>query len=253
MLNLCPRAVYQAKEGELDKHVPTAFLLGAERDLMVDAQGKLQVSLYKALLFVALAEAVKAGALNVCHSHKYRSLEDYLLPQRDWQAARSEYLARADLTRFADCHLLLRELRRTLEEQYRVTNERVLAGQNPLLKFRPDQTFYVTTPKEEEDDDDEPSLTAFFPARTYISLLEVLATVNDATHFLAAFTHWQAKHSRRRPADKTFLAGIVGLGCDIGEKKIAHISPQINDHWKTPSTGFSPCRMSRPPMIGFSV
>jgi TnpA family transposase len=221
---------YQAKDGELDKHAPTAFLLGAERDLLVDEQGKFQVSLYKALLFVAIAEAVKAGALNVRHSHKYRSLEDYLLPQSDWQAARSEYLARADLTRFADCQLLLRELRRTLEEQYRVTNERVLAGQNPLLKFRPDQTFYVTTPKAEEEEESEPSLSAFFPARTYISLLEVLATVNDATHFLEEFTHWQTKNARRRPADKTFLAGIVGLGCDIGEKKIAHISPQINEH-----------------------
>ena len=99
------------------------------------------MSLYKALLFVGIAEAVKAGALNVRHSHKYRSLEDYLIAQDAWPAARSEYLARADLTRFADCHLLLRELRRTLEEQYRTTNERVLAGQNPFLKFRPDQTF----------------------------------------------------------------------------------------------------------------
>ena len=101
---------YQEKDGELDKHVPTAFLLESERALMFDEQGKFQVSLYKALLFVSLAEALRAGALNVRHSHKYRSLEDYLLPQREWQAARSEYLQRADLTRFADCHLLLREL-----------------------------------------------------------------------------------------------------------------------------------------------
>ena len=221
---------YQEKDGELDKRVPTEFLLAPEREFIFDAQGKLQVSLYKALLFVSIADAVKAGALNLRRSHKYRSLEDYLLPQSAWQAARSEYLEQADLTRFADCHLLLRELRRTLEEQYRTTNERVLAGHNPLLKFRPDQTFYVTTPKAEEDGDDEPSRAAFFPARTYISLLEVLATVNEATHFLEEFTHWQLKHPRRRPADKTFLAGMVGLGCEIGEKKIAHISPQINEH-----------------------
>lgn len=221
---------YQEKKGELDKHVPTAFLLGAEREIIFEEPGKLQVSLYKALLFGATAEALKAGALNVRHSHKYRSLEDYLIPLRDWQAAQSEYLAQADLTRFADCHLLLQELRRALDEQYRTTNAHVLTGQNPLLKFRPDQTFYVTTPKEEEEDDDELSLATFFPARTYISLLEVLATVNEATQFLAAFTHWQPQHPRRRPANKTFFAGLVGLGCDIGEKKIAHISPQINEH-----------------------
>lgn len=99
---------YQEKKGDLDKHVPTAFLLGVERDLIFDEQGKLQVSLYKALLFVAVADAIKAGALNVRHSHKYRSLEDYLIPQRDWQAARHEFLAQADLTRFADCPVCAR-------------------------------------------------------------------------------------------------------------------------------------------------
>ncbi len=222
-------AYYQEKEGELDKHAPTAFLPAREQETIFDDKGKLQVSLYKALLFVGIAEAIKAGTLNLRRSHKYRSLEDYLIAQDDWQATRSDYLQRADLTKFADCHLTLRELRRTLEQQYRVTNERYLAGHNLLLKFRPDQTFYVTTPKAEEQDN-ETFLPAFFPERKYISLLEVLATVNEATHFLAEFTHWQQKHQRRQPSEKTLLAGIVGLGCDIGEKKIAQISQQINEH-----------------------
>jgi TnpA family transposase len=222
-------AYYQEKDGELDKHAPTAFLSAQEQKTIFDDHGKLQVSLYKALLFVGIADAIKAGALNLRRSHKYRSLEDYLIAQDDWQAARSDYLQRAELTKFADCHLTLRELRRTLEEQYRATNECYLKGHNPLLKFRPDQTFYVTTPKAEEAES-EASLPAFFPERKYISLLEVLATVNQATHFLDEFEHWQQKRQRRRPSEKTLLAGIVGLGCDIGEKKIAQISQQINEH-----------------------
>jgi TnpA family transposase len=223
-------AYYQDRGGELDRRVPTEFLSAQEHALAFTPNGSLHVSLYKVLLFVHIANAIKAGTLNLQLSHKYRSLEEYLIPKEQWITARTEYLQRTNLLRFMHGHLTLRELRRTLDDQYRQTNERYLAGQNPLLKFRPNQTFYVSTPKEAEEAS-MPSLQTFFPDRKYISLLEVLATVQQATHFLDEFAHWQhTHHQRRRPAEKTFLAGIVGLGCDIGEKKIAQISQQINEH-----------------------
>lgn len=222
-------AYYQEKDGQLEKNAPTGFLSSQEREFLFDDKGKWQVSLYKALLFVKIAEAVKAGTLNLCLSHKYRSLEDYLIPRDNWKTARSDYLQRAGLTRYLDCHLTLSDLRRTLDEQYQETNKHIRSGLNPLLKFRPDQTFFVSTPKEEEDEA-EISLQSFFPEQKYISLLEVLSTVNQATRFLDEFEHLQQKHRRRRPSEKTFFAGIVGLGCDIGEKKIARISQQINEH-----------------------
>jgi len=37
------------------------------------------------------AAAIKAGALNLVHSEKYRSLDDYLIPKADWAARRDEY------------------------------------------------------------------------------------------------------------------------------------------------------------------
>lgn len=60
-------------------------------------------------------------------------------------------------------------------------------------------------------------------------MLEVLSTVNRATSFLDEFERWQLKHTRRKPPEKTFFAGIIGYGCDIGQKKIAQISKQINE------------------------
>lgn len=221
-------AYYQEKDGNLERSAPTGFLSALERETLFDDKGRWQVSLYKALLFVRIAEAVKAGTLNLRRSHRYRSLEDYLIAQENWKIARDDYLLRADLTRFADCRLVLCDLRRTLDRQYCQTNEHHHNGLNPLLKFRPDQTFFVSTPKEE--DETETSLPSFFPERKYISLLEALSTVNEATRFLDEFEHWQQKGRRRRPSEKTFLAGIVGLGCDIGEKKIAQISKQINEY-----------------------
>jgi hypothetical protein len=60
-------------------------------------------------------------------------------------------------------------------------------------------------------------------------MLEMLATVDHATHFIEEFEHWQVKYQRAKPTEKLFLAGIVGFGCDIGPRKLAQISKQIDE------------------------
>ncbi|MFI3219558.1 MAG: Tn3 family transposase, partial [Methylococcales bacterium] len=59
--------------------------------------------------------------------------------------------------------------------------------------------------------------------------LETL-TVNQATKFLDEFQHWQPKYQREKPAVKTFFAGIMGYGCDIGHRKLAQIANEINEN-----------------------
>jgi len=94
------------------------------------------------------------------------------------------------------------------------------------VRFR---TVGLQTPTPKQDEADAEPLQAFFPDRHYVSLLEVLATVNRYSGFLDDFQHWQQRYHRERPPPRTFLAGIVGLGCGIGIRKMAQISNQINE------------------------
>ncbi|HZS49189.1 MAG TPA: Tn3 family transposase [Blastocatellia bacterium] len=217
---------FQQMDGEIDKTAPQLFLSDDECDALMD-DGRFQVSLYKALLFAKVADAIKSGALNLVYSHRYRSLDDYLISPDDWTNHRTQYLSRSELNRFADCRQTLQDLSLLLDQQYHQTNDRIERGENAFIKFRPDGSFFVNTPKEEETD--STPLSTFFTERKYISLLEVLATVNQATGFLDEFEHWQRKYQKGRPPEKTFLAGIIGYGCDIGQKKIAFISKQIDE------------------------
>jgi TnpA family transposase len=219
---------YQQKVGAVDKNAPVAFLSAEQRAAVVGQNGKFRVSLYKALLYIEIAAAVKAGALNLVHSEKYRSLDDYLIPKADWAAHRDEYLRRAQLEGFADCSATLDELDQELDARYGQTNARFRAGDNPFLTFRANGTFHVATPKLEAVDSLSPG--DFLPDRKYISLLEVLATVDHTTAFLDEFEHWQLKYQRPRPPKKIFFAGIIGYGCDIGHRKLAQISKQINEN-----------------------
>jgi TnpA family transposase len=218
---------YQQKDGIIDKSAPVDFLSTEQRAVLTDPDGKFHVSLYKALLYVEIANAIKSGVLNLVHSEKYRSLDEYLIPQAEWKARHAEYLQRAQLDAFADCKATLKTLEQALEARYQKTNQTLQSGQNPYLKIRTNGTFHISTPKQE--DVEALSLATFFPERKYIAMLEMLATVDQATNFLDEFEHWQTKNQRVKPSKKTLFAGIIGFGCDIGHRKLAQISKQLDD------------------------
>lgn len=218
---------YQQKDGNVEKSAPVDFLTGEQRAALTTQDGKFRVSLYKALLFVEVAEAIKSGALNLLHSEKYRSLDEYMIQKADWEANRTTYLQRTQLEDFADCKATLKALDKALDARYQETNQNLVSGKNPYLTIRTDGSFHVSTPKQEEAEC--LSLGAFFPERKYISMLEMLATVDQATNFFDEFEHWQVKYQRTKPAKKIFFAGIIGYGCDIGHRKLAQISKQIDE------------------------
>lgn len=216
---------YQAKEGRLAPTAPTDFLRDEERRYLTREDGTFRVSLYKALLFLKVADAVKSGAVHVEASYRYRSLDDYLIPQEEWDQQRVAYLHQADLTPVAAGPGLLQHLATMLDQQYATTNQHLLEGQNEYLSFHQDGQLHVRTPKEEEADSQV--LSSFFPADRYIALLEVLATVNRLSQFLDAFHHWQVKYPKPRPPEQVFFAGIIGYGCQIGPEKVARISRHL--------------------------
>jgi TnpA family transposase len=217
---------YQAKKGDITPAAPTAFLGDEEKRILTGDKGKFRTSLYKALLFLKVADAVKSGTLHVEESYRYRSLDDYLIPPDEWQRRRAEYLGPAQLSAVADGRALLQELAAALDQQYATTNQHLLQGKNEHITFHPDGSFHVRTPKEDEGDAE--ALGNFFPEDRYIPLLEVLSTVNRHSRFLDAFQHWQIKYAKQRPPERVLLAGIVGYGCQIGTGKVARISQPLS-------------------------
>ena len=71
---------YKERDGAIAQNAPLGFLEPAEQQAVLDENGAIRVSLYKVLLFIKIAQAIKGGVLNLQHSYKYRSLDDYLIP-----------------------------------------------------------------------------------------------------------------------------------------------------------------------------
>ena len=154
-------------------------------------------------------------------------LDDYLIDRARWQRDKQQLIERAGLEAFVDPRKVLDELDEASHRQYLITNGNIAGGKNPHIKFGKKGGFTLATPKQEESDA-EP-LQHFFPERSYVPLLEVLSTVNRYTHYVDELQHWQQRYHHRRPSEPTVFAGVIGIGCMIGLRKMMRISHPINE------------------------
>ncbi|MGH9438151.1 MAG: Tn3 family transposase, partial [Terriglobia bacterium] len=217
---------FKEKDGGVDKSAPTGFLDPEER-VAVGKEGKFRVSLYKALLFLHVQNGIKSGALNLEHSYKYRPLDDYLIDRARWQRDKQQLIERAGLEAFVDPRKTLEELDEALYQQYLLTNRNIAEGKNPHIKFKKTGGFTLATPKQEESDA-EP-LQRFFPDRRFVPLVEVLATVNRFTHYVDDLQHSQQRYHHGKPSEATIYAGVIGIGCAIGLRRMMRISRGITE------------------------
>ena len=221
-------AHFKAKDGAIGRQVPLDFLDPVERRVVFGEGGnELRPSLYKAFLFLHIANAIKAGKLNLQCSYKYRPLDGYLIDRDRWAVEKEQLLERAGLSSFVDPVPVLKMLDHELYRQYEATNHRAKSGDNPHLRITSNSKFRVQTPAVEEIESE--LLRDSFPQRHYVPLAEILASVNRHCGLLDEFQHWQQTHVHPSPSPTALLAGVMGLGCGIGVQKMAQISPVISE------------------------
>ena len=217
---------FKEKDGAVDKSAPAGFL-DPEEGAAVQKEGKFRVSLYKALLFLHVQSGIKSGALNLEHSYKYRPLDDYLIDRVRWQRDKQHLIERAGLEALVDPRKVLKELDEALSQQYLLTNQNITEGKNPHIKFSKNGGFTLATPKQEESDA-EP-LQQFFPDRRFVPLVEILATVNRFSHYVDELQHPQQRYHHGKPSEATIYAGMIGIGCTIGLRRMMRISRGVTE------------------------
>ena len=216
---------FKRKDGVIDRNAPTGFLTAAERAAVLD--GKFRVSLYKALLFLHVMGAIKAGTLNLDHSYKYRSLDDYLISRERWKQGREVLLERAGLAEFADPRVLLADLDTQLFEQYQWTNRRPPHRGEPARKRHARRL--APAPDAETRRPGTTSGAASVPREALHRAARRCSppSIATATSSPGSSTGGSAT-TGLDPPRRTFFAGIAALGCDIGTGKILRISREIN-------------------------
>ena len=166
------------------------------------------------------------GDLNLQQSYKYRPMDSYLIDKERWERDKATLLKRAGLTEFIDPETILEVLDTALFQQYQETN--AAATDNPYLILRADGTFHVKTPALNTTETDP--LQALFPQKNDVPLAQVLDTVDRHCDMLKAFEHWQQTHTPLAVSRCALLAGVMGLSCGIGVRKMARISSRMTEN-----------------------
>ena len=120
---------------------------------------------------------------------------------------------------------MLDQHRNTLQESYALTNQQIKENHNAFISFTPGGKFRLNTPA--TDFSTENLLFPYFPRSTFIPLSEVIGKVHEVSGLFNEFEHLKFKYVKDRPATEVFVAGVMGLGCNIGPYKMAKISKNI--------------------------
>ena len=216
---------FKANKGNTGSRAPTGFLGLKERAASIRTDGTVRISLYKVFLFQHITAAIKSGDLNLSKSYKYRPMDAYLIEPERWKKEKPRLLERAGLTKFADPEPVLATLNNALTKQYHCTNANTEA--NPHLKMLAGGGFYISTPTLDAQEGNP--FGNLFPSRHDVPIAQVLETVNNHCGMLGAFEHWQQTYVRQVVSRSAILAGIIGLGCGIGVRKMARITSCVTE------------------------
>jgi TnpA family transposase len=218
---------YQKREGDISKTAPHAFLTEAEQSL-VNKEDKFDISLYKALLITKVMQAVRGGTLSLVNSYRYRAMDTYLFSRSYWERNKAKLIKLAGLTDFADVNVVMKKLKKLLIAQYETTNQQINNDNNPHIHFKQNGDFVLHTPAVEKFETQK--IASLLDQGQPISILSVLAEVNQAVNFTHGFKHYRIKDQTVLPSASDFIATLFATGTNIGTYKLGNTATGVNQN-----------------------
>lgn len=206
---------------------PQDFLDDEEKSAVFES-GKFRVSLYKILLFFHVSDAIKNGTLNLKYSYRYRNFDDYLISKEEFKKDKDLLLQKHSMEHMKDFDTFIETVKTKVEQSYKVTNENINKGFNTYFTTT-DDSFILKTPKLEKSEEEEKNtLAKYFPHDEYLSIIDLLNSIDKQTDFLSSFQHYN--HTNRNEKQNLLLAAILGYGCNLSLSKMGKISKGINEN-----------------------
>ena len=225
--NLIEAINYFKNNPTLTNKAPKAFLDEEEQKAIFNCD-KFRVSLYKILLFFHVSDAIKNGTLNLKYSYRFRNFDDYMLDKEEWIKNKDLLLAKHEMEHLKEFDTFIKTVEEKVEQSYKITNENINKGFNTYFTSTED-SFILKTPKLEKNEEEEKNtLAKYFPNEEYLSVIDILNSINEETDFLSSFQHYS--QSRIKGNHNLLLASILGYGCNLSLAKIGKISKGINEN-----------------------
>ena len=193
------------------------------------ADHKVNVYVYKGILFTKIYNSIKAGKLNLLFSYRYLPIKKYLLDDKRWNNTNKKFLLDSiGLNRFTDLTSLIAHLSSMLNDRFTTVNTDYANGTNKHLSFTKTGRFKIATPGKTKITDENP-IASVFSKVGIVSIIQVLKQINNFTQFTKCFKHHANKQVKMKPVEEMIFAGLLGKGCNHGLRKMANISRGITE------------------------
>ena len=226
-VNIIAAIQYFKNNPTMSDKAPKEFLNDEEKKVIFES-GKFRVSLYKIILFFHVSDAIKSGTLNLKYSYRYKDFDSYLIDKDEWSKDQYTLLKTHELGHLKEFDTFIGPIKSKVEESFKNTNENIIKGFNTYFTSTID-SFNLKTPKlEKENDDANESIAKYFPHDEYLSIVDVIDSIDQEVDFLSSFQHYS--QSKIKGNHNLLLAAILGYGCNINISKIGKISKGINEN-----------------------
>jgi len=203
---------YQKKRGDLTPNAPMDFLNKEEKERIKAGKNSFNEPLYKVLLAKYIHKSLKSGRINVQVSHQFKAFEDYMISEEDWSVNRENLLERAGMNHLKEWMPIQKLLEDKLTLQFNETFEAINKGINLFVKKRKNNTLQFTTPTKKV----QTSNIELYAPELYVTIFEVLHTVNEHTEFTKKLTHKMVEYRRAIMPNVINFASIISWGCNLG-------------------------------------
>ena len=185
----------------------------------VFGQKQLLVDRYEFLVYRLLRNGLEAGDI-FCHdSVRFRSFEDDLLNEQEWQR-KDELIASTGLSILQQpISDHLNSLEQLLERRLVEVNQRIASGGNKQFQMKRSGRWALPYPR----------VTAtvnhpLFEVLPDVNIQTVLRFVNHRTQFMDAFEHVLHRYSKREADDDIISACLLAWGTNMGLGRMGTIS-----------------------------
>jgi len=177
---------------------------------------------YEFLVYRLLRNGLEAGDIFCRDSVRFRSFEDDLLDDRQWQEKDTlmQQTGLASLTQPIRDHLATLEQR--LEARLLEVNQRIASGENTHFEFTKRGTQVRWTLRYPRSS--EPVNHPFFEGLQQVDLSSVVHFVNQHCQFMEAFDHVLGRYAKKKSDDDEIIACVLAWGTNMGLGRMGDIS-----------------------------
>lgn len=185
-----------------------------------DGQKTLSADRYEFFIYRLLRNRLEAGDIFCRESIRFRSFEDDLIDDGQWQQ-KDTLMADVGLTTVNQpIHDHLEELEQKLEARITEVNHRIASGENDHIKKRGVHNRWTLS----NTRDVETINHSFFDALRPIDIGSVLHYANQHCQFIDAFDHILGRYAKQTKDDQVLIACLIAWGTNMGLGRMGEIS-----------------------------